>query len=277
MNIRRMSFCDAYHNMLDNVINKPEFITSPRGLKIKEILNAKIEITCPHYNLFKNPVRSVPKQYLANELLLYFSGRKDAQSFEKASSFWGQIKNDDDTINSAYGNLLFTEMNENGWTEWGWAVNSLEKDKDSRQAIMHYNKPQHMVGGVKDFPCTVVSQFFIRNNNLYLTTYMRSNDIFFGVTFDFPFFLLLMQCMWLQLRDIYPNLNLGSYTHIAGSLHAYEKDFEILEQMLDEDFEEDMMPALAVNPILHYDIQNIMNGCELRTNDSFFKWLQANK
>lgn len=269
------TFSQAYEKMVHELIFFPHYQTKPRGQKINEILNARIEIKVPQSNLFENGYRNIPLKYLANELILYFKGSNDATDFGNASKFWNNIKNDDGTVNSAYGHLIFRQQNDAMWTQWEWAKQSLLQDKDSRQAIMHYNNPKHQYGGVKDFPCTLDSQFFIRNDELSLTTHMRSNDVFFGVTYDFPFFMLLMQCMRLELLHKYPNLTLGSYTHIAGSLHAYERDFDDLESMLEHDFKPIAMPILEINPILHENIFRAYRDDE--PYDDFCKWLWVNK
>lgn len=261
------TFAEAYGQELFNLLYEADFETRPRGLKIKENINVKIEILNPYSNIFKNYVRDVPLNYLAKELILYFSGTNKASDFVEASTFWNKIKNSDGTVNSAYGHLLFN------LGQWHWAKFSLAKDKDSRQAIMHYNRPEHLNEDSKDIPCTICSQFFIRRNKLYLTTYMRSNDIFLGLTFDMPFFMLLMQCMRLELLNKYPTLELGSYTHFDGSLHAYEKDFEILDDMEREVFINDEMPKIKTNPILHPDIISMKDGKKYNGNDTFFKWI----
>jgi thymidylate synthase len=249
----------------------PHYVTAPRGMKINELLNAEVIISNPYSNLFKNNERSVPLKYLADELILYFMSTRNAEAFTEASPFWGTIKNPDNTVNSAYGDLIFNQK-ESMLSQWDWAKFSLMRDKDSRQAIMHYNRPEHQRESVKDFPCTICSQFFIRNNELHLTTYMRSNDIFFGVTFDFPFFMILMQCMRIELLHMYPNLKIGNYTHFAGSLHAYERDFEILRAMTECVFEEDEMPKVVENPIRNPKIKDIYHRIQ-QSDDEFFEFL----
>jgi thymidylate synthase len=97
------------------------------------------------------------------------------------------------------------------------------------------------------------NQFFIRSNKLYLTTYIRSNDCIKGITFDIPWFISLMYVMRNELLVIYPELELGSYTHFAGSLHIYERDFELVNNMLKNEFIHDSikMPEITDNPILN--------------------------
>ena len=54
-----------------------------------------------------------------------------------------------------------------------------------------------------------------------MTTYMRSNDLWMG----FPNDVFQFTCMQIYLA-MRLGLDLGTYTHIAGSLHLYERDFE---------------------------------------------------
>ena len=53
-------------------MENPEFETSPRGQKIKEISDAILINEDPTSNLFNNSARDVPLKYLAGELLWYF-------------------------------------------------------------------------------------------------------------------------------------------------------------------------------------------------------------
>lgn len=177
MKIVSNSFSQAYQSVLGELLKSPQFVCSPRDQKIKEILNAQIEILNPTSILFNNDARSLPLKYLANELLLYFKGTNKVDDFGKASAFWKQLANTDGTVNSAYGHLIFKKLDAE-WagekiSQWEWAKRSLLKDKDSRQSLMHYNRPEHQFSTNKDFVCTCSNQFFIRENKLYLTTYIR--------------------------------------------------------------------------------------------------------
>jgi thymidylate synthase len=73
---------------------------------------------------------------------------------------------------------------------------------------------------------------------------MRSQDEFTGRIFDVPFFVLLQEQMLRHLIYIYPELKLGSYTHITHSSHIYQKDFPIIEDMLKHEFIPDALPPL---------------------------------
>jgi thymidylate synthase len=243
------TFAEAYERVLKDVYNNPEFESSPRGMKIKEVTNAALVIEDPAYPLYENKRRSSQLKYIGAELLWYFSGRNDVDFIEKFAKFWRDIENGDGTVNSAYGNLLFNEINEHGYTQWEWAYDSLINDKDTRQAIMHFNLPKHQIDTNKDFVCTLTGVFQIRNNKLNFTVDMRSNDLILGTPTDIAFFCLLQQQMLNLLRKKYPKLQLGSYTHIVHSIHLYERHFNLVKEMLNEKFFETGFPSLHENLI----------------------------
>lgn len=274
------TFAESYKKLLDKVYNHYEYETAPRGMNIREIMNCVVKIRNPYSNLFKNKVRDLPLKYLKKELALYFAGVNDAKMFASASKFWKKIANDDGTINSAYGNLIF-KMEDSGdqKSQWNWALIQLSKDKDTRQAVLHFNRPIHQYEGVKDFPCTLEMTFHIRDNKLNATIVMRSNDVIKGTTFDIPFFMLLQQLMLVSLKKFYPEIEMGEYTHIAHSMHLYESDFDLVQEMLQHEFIEAETPRLDSERLpLEEDVEAIAlekdRSVKYSFNEEFLNWLE---
>ena len=118
------------------------------------------------------------------------------------------------------------------FTPWEWCVESLKNDKDTRQAILRFSLPEHHWKGNKDFVCTLHGNFVIRNNKLNLSIVMRSNDLMLGLVYDLPWFISLMYKMRDELKDTYPDLEIGHYTHLAHSMHIYERDEEKIKKMI---------------------------------------------
>ena len=236
MLIKAKTFAECYKDLLQNLLESPEYICSPRGMQINEITNLSFTIENPISCLYTNKRRSSQEKYIAAELIWYFSGRRDLKFIEKYASFWKQVANPDGTLNSAYGYLLFNRRNEHGKTQWQWAYDSLVSDKDTRQAIMHFNTPDHQRDGNKDFVCTLSGNFHIRENKLNLIIDMRSNDAILGTATDVAFFCILQIQMWYLLQEVYPDLELGTYTHHVHSMHIYERNFELVKEMLNEEF-----------------------------------------
>ena len=238
------TFADAYELALNDILYNPQYQSSPRGMKIFEVSDAALVIEDPRYCLYENSRRSSQFKYIAAELVWYFAGRKDADFITPYAKFWDQIKNKDGSVNSAYGNLIFTEELEDGRNQYQWALDSLIQDKDSRQAIIHFNKPSHQWNGNKDFVCTLNGVFQIRDNKLNFTLDMRSNDLILGMPTDVAFFCLLQIQMLEHLRKYYPELELGTYTHIAHSLHLYERHFNLVGEMLEKSFNPQSFPDM---------------------------------
>lgn len=277
------SFSQVYKDSLYDLYYSPEFETQPRDLKIKENLNVALEIENPILSLYDNHRRGSQEKYIAAELLWYFLGRNDVSFIKKFASFWETIQNEDGTVNSSYGNLLFKKKNRFGKTQYEWAIESLIQDSDSRQAIMHFNLPEHQYPGNKDFVCTMYGIFHIRDNKLHLTVSMRSNDAILGTPTDIAFFSILQQQALAHLKfEKYPELKLGSYTHVINSYHIYERNFKIVEEMLEYGFYPLDFPELSHNLIYKNGkpaaslklLENNYLDKELVNQDPLYNWIQ---
>jgi thymidylate synthase len=243
------NFADVYEQSL-KYLHATGVVNNPRGTSTKEVLNVSLEITNPLSCLYKNPVRSSQFKYIAAEFLWYFSGRNDAEYITKYAKMWDSIKNADGTVNSAYGYLIFTERIPNSKiNQYGWAIEALVMDPETRQSILHFNNASHQRPNNKDFVCTMYGIFHIRDNKLNFSIYMRSNDAVRGTPTDIAFFCTLQVQMWKHLKEFYPDLQLGSYTHVANSYHIYDTHYELVEKMLGQSFEPVSMPTLRSNLI----------------------------
>lgn len=242
---RAQDFSQLYSKCLRDLLRSPEFVTSPRGMKILENTNVALVLENPLSCLYSNQRRSSQKKYISAELLWYFMGRKDVEFIKDYAKFWTSIQNEDGTVNSAYGNLVFTKKNRFGYSQYDWALKSLIKDRDSRQAVLHFNMPEHQYLTNKDFVCTMYAIFQLREDRLNLTVSMRSNDVILGLPTDVAFFATLQGQMLSHLKSKYPDIRLGTYTHIANSLHLYEHHFKLVEEMFDHDFTREEIPPVG--------------------------------
>lgn len=281
---KNKTFAQVYKSSLSDLVNRPEYVVSPRGFKINENLNVALEIINPRYCLFKNEIRGSQFKYIAAEIVYYFSGRRDLGFISRFAPFWNQIANDDKTVNSAYGNLIFNEEGPTGLTQWEWAYQSLINDVDTRQAIMLFNKPSYQYYGNRDFICTLSGIFNIRNNKLNFTIHMRSNDAVLGTATDISFFCLLQMQMLNLLKSYkYPGLELGTFTHIANSYHVYEKHFDLIDNMCKTQFKPDCFPELkqdfiGPNGKPTCELLELMEAIEFKNNsyeteDELFTWI----
>lgn len=253
---------EAYLRTLADVYDNPDHIAEPRGQRTREKLDYKFSITnpVPEAIVTNDPERNqVIADYTAKETELYNSCANTAEAFGKASKFWLKLANPDGTVNSAYGHLIWQKQSLGNLdfefgpftqdfgpglekelahrstgmrTPWEWARESLQKDKDTRQAILRFSLPEHQWMGNKDQTCTMHGNFLIRDNKLNLTITMRSNDLTLGLVYDLPWFISLMYKMQEALANTYPDLGIGTYTHIVHSLHIYDRDEDKILRML---------------------------------------------
>lgn len=281
-------FATVYHDSLKYLMDEgPK--NDPRGTKTKELLNVALVMENPASCLYENEVRSSQRKYIAGELLWYFSGRNDVKFISKFSKFWENLQNPDGTANSAYGHLIFKNENIYGFTQYQWVIESLTKDSNTRQAVMHFNLPSHQYSENRDFVCTMYANFHIRNNKLFMKVNMRSNDVITGTPTDIAFFSTVQLQVFNTLKKVYPDLQLGSYTHVADSYHVYDRHYDLVDRMLAKPFYPVIIPLINndliadnkgtpsddIIALVEY-VENDSNDTIICQQDDLLKWIVTN-
>ena len=161
--------------------------------------------------------------YLAAETLWYMSNRNDVSFIGKFAKLWTLLSDDGKTNNSAYGYIL---QEKHGFNQIEKMIELLKHDPTSRRAVMNINVPNEHVIETKDEPCTIALVPQIRDNKLHMTAIMRSNDINFGFRNDILFFITIQKYIASKL-----NIEVGTYTHFASSIHFYAKDTKFIKDV----------------------------------------------
>lgn len=190
--------------------------SSRDGNVVGEICDAAFFVEDPTRNVVSNPIRKLPIRYAIGELAWYLSGSNRVEDIAQFAKKWESLTDDGETCNSAYGYRIFEKF---GYDQWDYVKQLLRKDPNSRQAVIHIKDPDNRP--TKDLPCTVYLQFLVREGKLNLSVHMRSNDIWMGVPYDMFSFTFLQIKMAMEL-----GLKIGSYSHYAGSLHLYSRDWQ---------------------------------------------------
>ncbi len=229
---------ELFYNACNELYNNFQFETKPRNMKIKELINVSLILKDPRKRIITFPARSLSLKYLAGELAFYFTGSNKLKFIAHYSKFWEKISDNKKTVNSCYGRKLCYDRNRHNITQFEYALAQLVLDKDTRKAVMIIYDKHSADLNTKDNPCTMYLQFFIRNNKLILITNMRSNDVWFGLSYDLPYFTIMQENMLviLKTKKGYEKLQLGPYVHNAGSLHLYEKDFDKVKNLINNTF-----------------------------------------
>lgn len=240
-------------------VDNEVFESSPRGLKIREIIDCDIKIMNPNNCLVTNSYRGLSPIYLSKEFYWYLSGDNSVERAIKLSKFWGTIANDDGTVNSNYGYYIFRkgsgkDPNKSVWDE---TIELFRNDIDTRHGIIQI--PIMPARGSKDTPCTSSIHFIVRNNKLYCTVLMRSTDIIKGAPIDWFQF-----CSWQCMMAKELNVELGWFRFISDSIHCYENDFADFKDSLSitSEYRSDYKKYDRMSEDFINDMKLLNNGCK---------------
>ena len=219
----RREFCEQ---LLDE-----NFVIDKTGCKVIEIIGAQFIADEP--TIFG----AVNQDYIDRELQWYKSRSLNVNDIPgKIPEIWKKVATPDGRINSNYGWCIWSEENHNQYLE---CLNQLIMSKDSRRAIMIYTRPEmqndYCKDGMSDFVCTNTVQYFIRNNRLHALVSMRSNDVVYGYRNDFAWQLHVQKALLSDYNALSrSNVELGHIIWNVGSLHVYERHFDMIR--LSEDY-----------------------------------------
>ena len=194
-----------------------------RGFIQKEKLFCSLVIQDPTDLRIGVPARKFNEDYAILEWLWYLNSNPEISTIGKFADIWNKIADENNLVESNYGNYIKPA--------WYDLIDELLKDRDSRRATCPINQPYHRFKNPKDYPCTQYIHFFIREDELHLGVYMRSNDAVFGFCNDVFTFALFQQLMLNELNARGAKLSLGNYYHSAGSFHVYDKHYSMVEKI----------------------------------------------
>jgi thymidylate synthase len=230
-----------------SLVSEQSEIPSRAGGTTKELLFSAFEITDPTAINITLPERNFSKDYAFAEFLWYLSEDRSSKDIGKLASIWNKIKSpEDDTVESNYGSLISPR--------WESTIDLLLTSPETRRATIPINQPQHHNKNPLDYPCTQYIQVLIRDNKLHWATYMRSNDIVFGLCNDVFTFCLFQQLLLNELRSRGAvDLELGSYYHSATSMHLYKRHYKMAEKILSSKHKKVSDNRVALKSNVHWD------------------------
>ena len=258
-----------WRNIFRDVKNHGK-ITAPRDKEVIEIQDYHYQL--PAFVRFPSlQPRGLKAEYIKAETLWYLGGDPYDMRIQKYSNIWKNIVVRG-RLNSNYGQSFFRAGGMN------WVIWELCHDKDSRRACITIlgREKCHLEMDTKDVPCTAYLNFRIRDNHLNMSVHMRSQDAIFGMGNDAPAFSFLHEMILLYLqKDVYPDLQMGSYHHTADSFHVYKRHYEMLDQLVQEDvvLEPFEVPRIKDWEEADFLIHDIHNGIEPKPDYNFAKWL----
>ena len=199
---------EAYEYMHNEIVtNGVEFAGT------KALFNIGFTIENPTNKVITNEERNWKHDYAEAEWKWYMSGDRNiaklGEIYGKIPAIWKQMADPDGEVNSNYG--------------WQWqrnnqlehVINKLQTEGNRQAAISIYDGKE--INSYKfDTPCTYAIQFTVVQGKLYMSVYMRSNDLWYGFCNDQYQFASLQEMVAERL-----NLPVGTYYHHAHNLHLY--------------------------------------------------------
>jgi hypothetical protein len=192
---------------------------APRGMNTREIEDAVVAIDDVYRTLPVKVGRGTVPGIGAVEACQLLGGASTPDIVIAVGPQFKNYAEDNGIFHGAYGPRTRGQFE--------FALNKLIADNDSRQAVVTLWNPEYdNQPGKRDYPCTVLHQFRIRNNKLNMSVYMRSNDVWLGAAYDF-FQFTRVQIAMASVLGIEP----GKYAHHVGSLHIYEQHYAAAENL----------------------------------------------
>lgn len=193
--------------------------TAPRGMKTREIEDAIIRIDNVFNTLPVGVNRGTVPGIGAVEACQLLSGTSFPDLVIAIGPQFKNYAEDNGIFHGAYGPRTHGQ--------YDVLIERLKNDPDSRQAVATIWNPQYdLQHSKRDYPCTILHQFRIRDNKLNMSVYMRSNDVWLGAAYDF-FQFTRVQIAMAWVLGIAP----GTYAHHVGSLHIYEQHYGSAEEL----------------------------------------------
>lgn len=243
--------------VVDQCLTEGTVMESRDGPVSHELTGWCGKLLMPQANFCFNPMRKMSPHYCAAELNWYLSGDLSIARILPYAPQYSRFANDlairrdpetghesNDPMHpkvveacapgAAYGHRLQKRSYE-GYTQITHVIRTLQKDPDSRQAILGIWDPNldpgYIESGITTIPCTLSLQFLIRNGKLNCICTMRSNDVWLGIPNDIFCFTSIFR----MIADVL-GIEMGYYQHQVGSLHIYKRDLEKCERLSDKEF-----------------------------------------
>lgn len=177
------------------------------------------------------------------EFAWYLSKDRDKDFIIPYIKAYNKEENQNNKILGAYGPKIFG-ISAGRKSQYETVVEQIVKRSTTKQAYIAISDSEDYKFRDEKYhspPCTIGLHFYVRDEKLSLTVYMRSNDAYLGLPHDLFCFTMLQ-----ELVSLRTNTALGVYTHCATSMHVYEPHQQKIKDYLNEGLHEPIeMPSMV--------------------------------
>ena len=194
-----------------------------QGEVVESRVGSTLEIPMPVATVYHNPwervllskVRDANPFFHLMEAMWIIAGREDVKFLTEFNKRMADYSDDGEVFNAPYGFRLRDEF---GVDQLQSIIEILRDNPNSRQAVAQIWNPADLNNTTtKDKACNMSIVFRIRNGELCVTVYNRSNDMIWGAYgANVVQFSMIQEYVAAQL-----GLPLGTYTQVSNSYHIY--------------------------------------------------------
>jgi len=229
VNFRSFDTLDAVQTAVLQDLLESGSEASPRGMTTHEIVAGGFTLINPRSRIILNSARRWSLPLAIGEFAWHVSGSDHVAPIAYYAPVWRTFSEDGSHIRgSCYGKRIF-DRNSGEPSQWDRIIELLRTDPASRRAVLsiRQSEAEALEPSSLDVPCVTTCQFFVREGHLDAVLHMRSNDAIWGLPYDVFLFTMLQEMLALEL-----GVALGRYHHFAGSLHLYERHFELARKII---------------------------------------------
>ena len=226
---------DKWKKLLKDVSNNGSSVTRKNSTRdIIEIISYKFEVDNPRDRLIFDKIRGLNIFQCIGQFLWITQGNFNLEAIKYYQPSSDKFSSDGVKMIGAYGPRLFGIQHLN---QMSHVIDTLADDPGKRRAVASVYLPQFDQHGLanEEVPCTLNLQYVVRDDKLQAVTYMRSQDAFNVLPYDFFIFTMLQEYLLNELGREHPEFKLGRYNHYSGSFHVYQKDLYEIKQVIENE------------------------------------------
>lgn len=213
---------EIYTYLLKYVNENGNEIQKDEKTKIKEIYNATIRIKNPNTSILSIKGRGYNPAFMVAEAIWNLCGDTSDWLIKYNARYKEYFS--DRKLEAGYGNRLF---NYDGVNQIEKVVKLLKQIPNTQQANAVIYNPKYDLSNPKFVPCITMLKFRIREGKLFMTTYMRAQDLWKGLPYDI---FLLISILNLVAKLL--NIEVGEYIHYCDTLRIYEENYSEVKKFL---------------------------------------------
>jgi thymidylate synthase len=220
------------------------------------------------------PRRNANPIFHLMESIWILAGHSDVNFVQQFNSRIGQFSDNGRNFNAAYG----YRMRHQFITDQLIAiVQILNKDPQSRQAVIQLWDSDDLMKNTKDKACNTQMMFSIRNGCLDLMVTNRSNDFWWGYAgANIVHFTMIQEFVAIAL-----DVPVGSYFTVSNNLHLYKDLYDATPDMVSppnaEEYDYYSQGIVRPYPLYEGSFERFLEECSRFCNDSFADYAYTHK